>query len=67
MSNTTIRVETKSDVLCDGVFWEGPADRVGEIRNIPSRQTAQLVAADGKPRACGMWRVSVVHEAADAA
>ena len=55
-----IRVETKSDVLGDGVFWEGPTSRVMEIRNIPARRLALLVATDGKPRASGMWRVSAM-------
>ncbi len=54
-----IRVETKSDVLGNGVFWEGPTSRVSEIRNIPARKLAHLVAADGKSRSAGMWRVSV--------
>jgi hypothetical protein len=55
-----IRVETASDVLGNGVFWEGPASRVNEIRNIPARKLAHLVATDGKPRASGMWRVSAM-------
>ena len=69
MSNAIIRVEIKSDVLGDSVFWKGPADRVSEIRNVPARRTAQLVSEDGKARACGMWRVSVVDAptSADAA
>lgn len=60
MSNPIIRVETESDVLGNGVFWEGPACRVSEIRNIPARNLARLVAADGKSRSAGMWRVSVM-------
>lgn len=56
--NMEIVVEYKSTVLGPGVFWRGPAERVGEIHNIPARETARLVAKDGKPRVCGMWHVS---------
>lgn len=55
-----ILVETKNEILGNGVFWRGPSDRVSEIQNIPAREMAKLVAKDGKPRACGMWRVSAV-------
>ena len=55
-----IRVEIESDVLGNGFFWQGPTSRVMEIRNIPARRLALLVATDGKPRASGMWRVSVM-------
>ena len=55
-----IRVETESSVLGNGVFWEGSTSRVREIRNIPARNLALLVAADGKPRASGMWRASLM-------
>ena len=58
-----IVVETKSDVIGNGVFWRGPADRINEIRNIPARKTAELVAKDGKSRVCGMWHVSTVPNA----
>ena len=54
-----IVVETKSDVVGNGVFWRGPADRIDEIRNIPARKAAKLVAEDGKKRVIGMWHVSV--------
>jgi hypothetical protein len=55
-----IRVETESDVLGNGVFWEGPTSRISEIRNIPARKLAHLVATDGKSRSAGMWRASVM-------
>lgn len=55
-----IRVEVKNEILGDSIFWEGSADRVHEIRNIPARQTAKLVAKDGKKRICGMWHVSAL-------
>lgn len=55
-----ILVETKSEVVGSGVFWKGPADRIGEIRNIPAREIAAMVARDGKSRVLGMWQVSVV-------
>jgi hypothetical protein len=58
-----IRVEYKSEVLGDGVFWEGPATAVAEIHNIPARETAQMVAEDGKARAYGMWHVSMLPAA----
>lgn len=53
-----IKVEVKSDILGDSVFWEGPADRAQDICNIPARETAKLVAQDGVNRVCGMWHVS---------
>lgn len=55
-----ILVETKSEVIGNGVFWTGPAERIGEIRNIPARELAAMVARDGESRSLGMWRVSAV-------
>jgi len=52
-----IIVEVKNEILGNDEFWRGPAERIGEIRNIPARQLAELVAADGKPRKNGMWHV----------
>jgi hypothetical protein len=54
-----IRVAVKSAILGDSVFWEGPAERINEIRNIPARRTAEKVVQDGRPRTCGMWHVSI--------
>lgn len=55
-----ILVETKNEILGDGVFWRGPAERIKEIRNIPAREMAKLVAQDGVKRVLGMWHVSAV-------
>lgn len=57
-----IKVEVKNEILGDSVFWEGPADRVEEIRNIPARETAKLVVQDGRNRVCGMWHVSALTD-----
>ena len=53
-----IIVEIKNKILGDDVFWRGPSERIDEIKNIPARETAKLVAKDGKKRVCGMWHVS---------
>jgi len=55
-----LRVEVKNEILGDSVFWEGPAERLEEIRNYPARDLAREVAKDGKPRRSGMWNVFVV-------
>lgn len=60
-----IRVEVKNKILGDSVFWEGEAERVGEIRNIPARETAKLVAKDGQARTSGMWHVSALTDAGE--
>jgi len=52
-----IRVEYSSDVLGNGVFWEGLEENVSEILNIPARRAAELVKKDGEPRRIGMWYV----------
>lgn len=57
-----IRVEVKNEILGDSVFWEGDASDIRSIRNIPARETAKLVARDGKARVCGMWHVSMVSK-----
>lgn len=54
-----ILVEVKNEILGDSIFWQGPPERIAEIRNIPARETAKLVALDGEKRVCGMWHVSV--------
>ncbi len=53
----TIVVEVKNEILGNSEFWRGDESRIAEIRNIPARETAKQVAADGKPRVCGMWHV----------
>jgi hypothetical protein len=55
-----IVVEYKSDVLGSGTFWRGDESEVREIRNIPARQLAVQVAADGVKRKSGMWTVRQV-------
>lgn len=55
-----VRVEYKSDVLGNAVFWEGTEDKINEIRNIPARRLAELVLVDGLQRKGGMWTVSIV-------
>lgn len=52
-----IIVEVKNEIFGDSEFWRGSEDRIAEIHNLSARLTAQQVAKDGKPRACGMWRV----------
>lgn len=54
-----IVVEVKNQILGDSEFWRGPVTRIDDIRNIPARETARLVAKDGKARANGMWHVRV--------
>ncbi len=55
-----IIVEVKSDILGDSIFWRGASEHIKEIRNIPARETAKLVAKDGKKRVCGMWHISAL-------
>ena len=55
-----IRVEVKNDILGNYVFWEGEASSVQEVRNIPARTIATMVAQDGIPRVFGMWHASAV-------
>lgn len=38
-------------------FWEGPAERLHEIRNLVARDLAVDVAKDGRTRKSGMWTV----------
>lgn len=53
----TIIVEFHSEVLGNGEFWRGPANKVAEIRNVVARELAQYVSLDGKARTVGMWTV----------
>jgi hypothetical protein len=55
-----LRVEVKNAILGDSVFWEGPSERLEDIRNIPARDLARLVAKDGQTRKSGMWVVSAL-------
>jgi len=49
------RLEVKSDVLGDSVFWEGEQSEIGLIRNIVGRWVADAVFRTGKPQCYGMW------------
>ncbi len=53
----TIIVDVKNEILGNSEFWRGDESRISEIRNIPARELARLVVADGQPRAIGMWHV----------
>jgi len=55
-----IIVEVKNEILGDSIFWRGHSEHISEIRNIPARETAKLVAKDGKSRVCGMWHISAL-------
>lgn len=56
-----IRVEVRSAILGDSVFWEGPATDIAAIRNVPARMTAARVVEDGVARTCGMWVVTALR------
>jgi hypothetical protein len=53
-----IKVEVKSTVLGDSIFWEGDVLNINEIRNNVAKDLAKMVAKDGNPRKEGMWHVS---------
>lgn len=53
----TIIVDVKNEILGNSEFWRGDESRISEIRNIPARELARLVVADGQPRGSGMWHV----------
>lgn len=58
-----IIVTCKNEILGeDGSkpFWEGPAERIGEIRNFTARELAAEVAKHGNPCRRGMWTVEAV-------
>lgn len=57
-----IKVEYKSEVLGDGVVWEGDSKNINQIINIPARQLAYRVAKDGVSRKVGMWIVTADKE-----
>lgn len=60
MTVKRIRVEVKNAILGDSVFWEGPVEKIEEIRNLVALQQARLVAKDGRSRVIGMWVVSLI-------
>ena len=55
-----IVVTYQNEILGAGVVWEGHEDRLEDIRNIPARNLARLVAQDGRTRQAGMWTVERV-------
>lgn len=57
-----IKVEVQNAILGDSVFWEGDGADIAQIRNIPARQLAEQVVADGRTRKSGMWIVSEARE-----
>jgi len=58
-----IKVEVKNDLLGDSIFWEGDSKNIDQIRNIPARNLAKIVARDGVSRKNGMWIVSEIKGA----
>lgn len=50
-----IRVSYKSDVLGEGVFWEGKSEDIDEIANIPARMAAKNAIITNEPCVYGMW------------
>jgi hypothetical protein len=58
-----LKVEVKNAILGDSVFWEGPSEKLEDIRNIPARDLARQVAVDGQTRKSGMWVVSALPNA----
>lgn len=57
-----IKVEFKSDVLGNDVFWKGPGANIMNIKNLVARKLAEGVVVDGVTRSAGMWIVSEVKE-----
>lgn len=55
-----IRVTYDSEVLGSGVFWEGRADDIKEMRNIPARMLATRVAKHGGKEQLGMWTAELL-------
>ena len=55
-----IKVEVINDIFGNSIFWEGPAENIDEIKNIPAKRIAEKVAEFGGVRQSGMWLVSAV-------
>jgi hypothetical protein len=49
------RLEVRSDVLGNSVFWEGTRDETNEIRSIAGRCVADAVFRTGEQQTWGMW------------
>ncbi len=56
---TKIIVHYESEVLGNGVFWQGDESEISNIRNIPARMCAEAVVKERKPKKIGMWRVEL--------
>jgi len=54
---TKITVAYNSEVLGQGIFWQGNPVETHLIRNIPARKMAEKTAVDGLTRKAGMWKV----------
>lgn len=50
-----IKVTYKSDVLGEGLFWEGKSDGVDQISNIPAKMAAKNAIMTNEPCVYGMW------------
>jgi len=58
-----VRVRYSSDVLGDGVFFEGvvsPETTLNEIRNVCALELAKSTARNGLPHSSGMWRAELL-------
>lgn len=49
------RLEVRSEVLGDSIFWEGTLLESYDIRSITGRIVVQEVFRTGKPQSIGMW------------
>jgi hypothetical protein len=50
-----VKVAYKSDVLGQGVFWEGRSGDIDQISNIPAKIAAKSAVATNKICVYGMW------------
>ena len=49
------RLEVRSQILGDSVFWEGTNSELGQIRSEPGRAVVAAVFRTGRPQKWGMW------------
>lgn len=49
------RLEVKSEILGNSIFWEGSIDETAGIRTLPGRRVAEAVFRSGRPQSWGMW------------
>lgn len=57
-----IKVEIQNDMSKDRVFWQGPGEKIMNIKNIAARVLAGRVLKNGITRSNSMWVVSEVKE-----